>query len=70
VKEASRLLSNSILKVEKPQLDIETEQEEVVENQEDLREGGARTNIIVRIFNVFFKEMIIFLARGIENEER
>ena len=48
VKEASRLLSNSILKVEKPQLDIETEQEENVEQRaEDLGEGGAKTNIIV-----------------------
>ena len=47
VKEASRLLSNSILKVEKPQLDIETEQEENVEShQEEMREGGARTTII------------------------
>lgn len=50
VKEASRLLSNSILKVEKPQLDLETEQEDRQEVQEDLREGGARTNIIVNLF--------------------
>lgn len=49
VKEASRLLSNSILKVEKPQLDLETEQDGNLEQQEDLREGGTRTNIIVRI---------------------
>ncbi len=53
VKEASRLLSNSILKVEKPQLDIETEQEENQEHQEDLREGGAKTNIIVN-FRFFY----------------
>ena len=47
VKEGARLLSNSILKVEKPQLDIETEQEENVEShQEEMREGGARTTII------------------------
>lgn len=69
VKEAARLLSNSILKVEKPQLDLETEQEERAEPQEDLREGGERTDIIVNFF-VWLIENVVFLAKRAENEER
>ena len=54
VKEAGRLLSNSILKVEKPQLDIEEQFEPVQEEHVLEGDRGGENVIVIRSKTFYF----------------